>query len=67
MKLLKSWTFLDSHLGRIGLAVLVEVDEKGQKGYVLLQEQMRFGNTASPIRVAEEVLAAVGRIMEEQK
>jgi len=67
VKLLKSWTFLDSHLGRVGLAVLVELNEKGQKQYVLLQEQMRFGQTVDPIKVAEEVLAAVGRILEEQK
>jgi len=67
MKLIKSWTFLDSHLGRVGLACLVELNEKGQKSYVLLQEQMRFGNTADPIKVAQEVLNAVGRILEEQK
>ena len=67
MKLLKSWTFLDSHLGRVGLAVLVEVEQRGQAAYVLLQEQVQFTNTDDPIRAAEEILNAVGRIMEEQK
>jgi hypothetical protein len=67
MKLIKSWTFLDSHLGKICLVCLVEIEQNGRSEYVLLSEQTRFGNTADPIRVAEETLNAVGRILEDQK